>query len=1658
MHFSIQARFRPSLFRILSMFILLGMSLMGSPQVLGQQTTSITPDIEEGTKPYGAFHGGDIDQVSLSSGKLEVNIPLLSYPQRGGKLKLAFWLRWQNPIAVARVNCPGGGGCTYDSFFANNSAPDLAFTNTLFWGGGDKGAAPNMHGDYAELTAPDGSTKQMVWTGTAFETIDGSGMLTTKGPSIIEDQDGVRFSGGGPLHTVEDANGNYISPVGSLEPTGYLDTLGRTIPLPPCNVADIPPTPYGSCYPANSTTDYSHCSGSVQATAAYTWTVPTPGGGTETFKFCYAPFLTSYVISVDSHNVGGPGNTMLESIVLPNNTTWTFQYGPTYPTLSQITLPTGGTISYTWNLFIAPCSYKTHENPRNGNITDTQGWFFVLASRSVNANDGSGSHTWTYSGGPFADSTTGGTVKITDPMLNDSVHVMTGLGGTGAVYETQTQSFQGSSSTGTLLKTVTTDYNWSPNPFYQPNVPVSCTTVVNVFPIRVTTAWANGQTTKQETDYDTSLKYGAYSGDNATLTGSYGKPIARREYDYASGAPGPLLRQTKPTYMAFNGPNAPSYLANHLLSLPYTVQVLNGSGTQVALTTYGYDQTSLTSSGITTQHDSAPPTGTYRGNRTSVSRWVNTTGTNLTSTGTFYDTGMTYQSFDPLSHSTTFAYSSTFAGAYPTTVTNALSQATNFNYDLNTGIQTSTTDPNLLQTSFSYDNMWRLSQVNRPDGGQDVITHQEVTAPFTATLTTKINSSQNYVQQNTFDGVGRVAQTAITSDPEGTDFFVTTYDALGRPQQTYNPTRCNSPTTNCGESTWGYTTTVYDALNRVLSVTPQDGSAPTTISYSGNTTTVTDSAGKKRQSVTDGLGRLTKVFEDPSGLNYETDYGYDALDDLLCVAQKGTNTGTFSGCASIPASWRPRSFAYDSLSRLTSAANPESGTITYSYDANSNVQTKKDARNITTTYTYDTLNRLTQKSYSDGTTPTASYAYDQAAPWGWNLSNYIGRLTTEQTSNSSGSLTANLNNYDPMGRVILNEQCQPQNCAQDPSLYTSYSYNLNGGLTSLLTGQGSAFSVTYSYSYDAAARVTGMTSSLVDSQHPANLFTVDPTSGYFPNGSMRKATYGNGLMESSVLNNRLQPCRYNVNWSSTALSTCTTAIPSNNLQDFNYGFNAGTTDNGNVASMAAAGAQAFNRTYTYESLNRLSTMSSPSDPNGCNGLSWSYDPWGNRTAQTTTSGSCFQQPLTTFSTSNQFPTTYQYDAAGNMTYDGAHTYTYDAENRLTQVDGGSTASYLYDAEGHRVTKTTSAGWLNYLNDISGKVVAETVAGGWSVGYAYLGGQQVAQYWNRTTYFVHHDHLGSTRLVSIYPAPSNPTSPSQWLSENLDYLPYGELNSTDSGVDTHKFTGKERDSESGLDNFGARYNSSNLGRFMSPDPWNAGAVLGSPQSWNAYSYVVNSPLNATDPNGLDCVYTANAAGNPDPHKDGTTTTIIGDCRNDGGKDDGGVFVDNDQNHPVQNSDVSLSNDGSVGVVSYTRTDGLTTGYKCVGNCPPDPDTVQVNATMSADPYPTSAVGRSLMTVPFDFWNQTPQQHAAVKACMATGGEYGGETLEPPDVGQAVAQVHTANGKPEQYKGNNKPKIPNIKGAKRTPSVTGPLGFLEFLADGMNCVQNVANQHP
>jgi RHS repeat-associated protein len=107
-----------------------------------------------------------------------------------------------------------------------------------------------------------------------------------------------------------------------------------------------------------------------------------------------------------------------------------------------------------------------------------------------------------------------------------------------------------------------------------------------------------------------------------------------------------------------------------------------------------------------------------------------------------------------------------------------------------------------------------------------------------------------------------------------------------------------------------------------------------------------------------------------------------------------------------------------------------------------------------------------------------------------------------------------------------------------------------------------------------------------------------------------------------------------------------------------------------------------------------------------------------------------------------------------------------------------------------------------------------------------------------------NHLGSASVV---------TSSTGVIQDESDFYPFGgERVVTDTDPNAYKFTGKEWDTESGLDFFIARYYSSGYGRFLSPDLPFADQEKENPQSWNLYSYVQNNPLVSIDPNGRGTV--------------------------------------------------------------------------------------------------------------------------------------------------------------------------------------------------------------
>ncbi len=369
--------------------------------------------------------------------------------------------------------------------------------------------------------------------------------------------------------------------------------------------------------------------------------------------------------------------------------------------------------------------------------------------------------------------------------------------------------------------------------------------------------------------------------------------------------------------------------------------------------------------------------------------------------------------------------------------------------------------------------------------------------------------------------------------------------------------------------------------------------------------------------------------------------------------------------------------------------------------------------------------------------------------------------------------------------------------------------------------------------------------------------------------------------------------------SSFSSTGCT---PSNNSMYDPVGNVVGYTDytgplNGNASS-------AMNRSWTYNyTLNRLAGGTGSITTNGTTTTSnncWSYDSFGNRTMQSLTSSSCPDSSQSTFvynannqvsgvippGGGSQSPSPYSYDSAGDVTTDltTVNQYLYDAEGRICAVQSPSVAGgwimtgYVYDAEGNRVAKGTITSWscnpsvnglttagneTDYVLGPGGEQVTELAqdANGsmnWQRTYVYAGGALIATYGPvpnptyptsgpQTLYqpsFRFTDWLGTMRAT---------TDSTGVLQGTCTGLPFGDGMDCSNSPDPHYFTGKERDTESGNDYFGARYYASSMGRWLSPD-WSAKvmpvpyAKLDNPQSLNLYAYVGSNPLVRTDPTG------------------------------------------------------------------------------------------------------------------------------------------------------------------------------------------------------------------
>jgi RHS repeat-associated protein len=199
---------------------------------------------------------------------------------------------------------------------------------------------------------------------------------------------------------------------------------------------------------------------------------------------------------------------------------------------------------------------------------------------------------------------------------------------------------------------------------------------------------------------------------------------------------------------------------------------------------------------------------------------------------------------------------------------------------------------------------------------------------------------------------------------------------------------------------------------------------------------------------------------------------------------------------------------------------------------------------------------------------------------------------------------------------------------------------------------------------------------------------------------------------------------------------------------------------------------------------------------------------------------------------------FTYDGMGNVTNDGANTYTYDAERRPLTVGG---VQITYDAFGRAVEQNRTGTYTQILYSPMGQKFG--LMNGSAVKQYFVplaGGVQAVYNSSGLQYYRHSDWLGSSRFAG---------TTSGTVYYDGAYAPFGE-NYAETGTTDRSFTGQTQDTVNGLYDFLFRQQSSAQGRWLVPDPAGLAAVdLTNPQTWNRYAYVTNDPCDQVDPLGL-----------------------------------------------------------------------------------------------------------------------------------------------------------------------------------------------------------------
>jgi RHS repeat-associated protein len=1491
----------------LSIRIVLIVALLLVHPAVGQSYSTST-----GIPSFSTPQPVELGFVDASEGNLHLSIPIGSYQQRGASQPENITLEydsnfWQTiytgSISVWVPNGANAGNGWYTSFpwvFSQIASQSSGCQTDIPWSD-QNGTVHYFHvATGAAIFTNDWSSKDCPGESDAFS-IDSSGYhmyVWNRAPSSQSGDNGsLGFAVYAPDGTIGDSDCVGTCPAGIGVDSNNIGSFGKD---PNGNYL------YGLYGFTLTDTLGRQVTGGDYAGAGYAGAqaiaVPNSQGAAQ-YKLTWATIKVKTNFSqpyVDEFQQGYSSPwplTVLESVTLPDEagSTYSFKYdcdqtdsantpgacsspggqSSYYGVITGITLPTGGTETY---------SYQTFQDAYGGKSL----W---VSSHS------SASGTWSYSGPQVLS-----TCTVAQPInCQQKSTVASPTGTTEYTYRLNNGAWPitvvQKDLSGTVLSTVANTFD-----FTQACVTIKCQGNAFVrLTNQTTTIPSTGGNLKKQTSY-------AYDSPQ------YGNKTAVQEWGYIPSANAFASVPDRATYMSYlNYNSVPGYTTANTATIsggsninrPTKVTRCNntgndsdcpGGGSNVSQTIYTYDiygSGGLAAVSGATQHDdnNFGVSNTVRGNPTSIAQWVSGS-TYLTTSYTYDTTGQVLTMTDPAKNITTYGYADSYftdsgngsapapytppqpTNAYVTSVTDAIGTQT-MGYYWGGGKTAIVTDYNNVSASNHYqDGLDRQTEEVDPIGWS-VATYPSATQAdmYTAVADTAPSMACVSCQhtQTILDIWGRTAFQVLVNNPIGPVEVDSSYDTAGRLQTQSHPYSGTGDPNHVSE------TISYDALNRQISTTHPDGQSqqsaygpnvgslgglssqqgPTATYGYGYPQVSEDESGNERQQWLDGFGRIIEVDEPSSsaGLTSSplvTNYLYDAGDRITKVIQGA----------------QIRTFAYDGLGRKISETTPEGGTVTYVYLTSSGVVCsgvpssvcqRTDARGVVSIYTYDHANRLTGVAYT--------------IPGGKNIASMANACTT--TPNSTAANTCYYYGQGGAAAYALGRLTE----MVDPSGSESYNHDANGRVTTLSKViNGKIYNV--GYQYDAGGDLTQITypSGRVVQQaytQTGQLCQIAPTAAnctaassyyaanfsYNAPGNLLGLNYGNGVTGTFLYSpDRMQlaylaytkgtSTYFNLQYSYEQQSQYSPSCPLGTSK--NNGSIQCITDNVDMGRSVG---------YGYDPLKRMNSANSCGSSNFPKwGLAENFDRFGNRWTQTVTAGSGPSSDLSfgssgmNSSTTNQ-PNGYTFDLSGNMTVEplpAPNSMTYDGENRMAAFSGsGGTAAYTYDGNGLRIVKSVSAGTTTVSIYSGSSVLAEYDNGAAPTApsreYIYnpAGGETtglLAMISGSATTYYHQDHL-SVRLTTDGTIGS-PTY-GQVLSQE-GHLPFGEPWYQSGTGNNWLFTSYNRDSESGLDYALARYYDSRTGTFCSADPL-AGSP-GDPQSWNRYPYGRNDPIDITDPSG------------------------------------------------------------------------------------------------------------------------------------------------------------------------------------------------------------------